>query len=113
MGKFSGLVGEDSFAGVVYLGVHVAKFSAFELGDWKSSRGMGFGLVEQTFFLLWLRWPLGVSTVSGKYFWMLRTVSNGHPMKLPAWTALIQVDFTGYPHTACIHLMACSVDGKS
>ena len=26
--------------------------------------------------------------------------------------ALIHVDFTGYPHTACIHFIASSVDGK-
>ena len=40
-------------------------------------------------------------------------MSNGHPVKLPALTALIHVDLTGYPHTACIHLMACSMDGRS
>ena len=34
-------------------------------------------------------------------------------MKLPAWVALSQVDLTGYPHTTCIHLIACSVDGRS
>ena len=34
-------------------------------------------------------------------------------MKFPAAMALIHVDLTGYPHTACIHLMPCSVDGKS
>jgi hypothetical protein len=27
--------------------------------------------------------------------------------------ALSQVDLTGYPQTACIHLMACLVDGRS
>ena len=27
--------------------------------------------------------------------------------------ALIQVELTGYPHTACIHLMDSSVDGRS
>ena len=34
-------------------------------------------------------------------------------MKLPALIAFSHVDFTGYPHTACIHLIACSVEGKS
>ena len=34
-------------------------------------------------------------------------------MKFPAAMALSHVDFTGYPHTACIHLIPCSVDGKS
>jgi hypothetical protein len=32
---------------------------------------------------------------------------------LPTFIALSQVNLTGYPHTACIHLMACSMDGKS
>ena len=32
---------------------------------------------------------------------------------MPAATAFIHVDLTGYPHTACIHLIACSVDGRS
>lgn len=40
-------------------------------------------------------------------------MSKGHPTKFPALIALIQVDLTGYPQTACIHLMACSVEGKS
>ena len=52
MGEFSGLVGKDGVAGVVYVGVHVAKFASFELGDWNVSRGMGFCLVDLTFFLL-------------------------------------------------------------
>ena len=32
---------------------------------------------------------------------------------MPAPTAANHVDFTGYPQTVCIHLIACSVDGKS
>lgn len=32
-------------------------------------------------------------------------------MKLPALMALIHVDLIGYPHTACIHLIACLMDG--
>ena len=40
-------------------------------------------------------------------------MSSGQPVKLPALTALIHVDLTGYPHTACIHLMACSIEGRS
>ncbi len=34
-------------------------------------------------------------------------------MKFPAAMALSHVDFTGYPHTACIHFIPCSVDGRS
>ena len=58
MGKFSGLVGEDSLAGVVYLGVHVTKFSAFELGGlevfkrnglWFSGADVFSALVEMAF----------------------------------------------------------------
>ena len=41
------------------------------------------------------------------------TVSSGQPMKFPAAMALSHVDLTGYPHTACIHLIPCSVDGRS
>ena len=32
VGEFSGLVRKDGVAGVVYVGVYVAKFAAFELG---------------------------------------------------------------------------------
>ena len=31
-------------------------------------------------------------------------------MKFPAAMALSHVDLTGYPHTACIHLIPCSDD---
>ena len=34
-------------------------------------------------------------------------------MKFPAAMSLSHVDFTGYPHTACIHFIPYSVDGKS
>ena len=34
-------------------------------------------------------------------------------MKFPAAMALSHVDLTGYPHTACIHFIPCSVDGRS
>ena len=34
-------------------------------------------------------------------------------MKFPALIAFSHVYLTGYPHTACIHLIACSVNGKS
>ncbi len=34
-------------------------------------------------------------------------------MKFPAAMALSQVDLTGYPHTACIHFIPCSVEGRS
>ena len=33
-------------------------------------------------------------------------------MKFPATMALRHVDLTGYPHTACIHFIPCSVDGR-
>ena len=33
-------------------------------------------------------------------------------MKFPAVMALSHVDLTGYPHTACIHFIPCSVDGR-
>ncbi len=57
--------------------------------------------------------PFAVSVVSGLYFATFFSVSSGHPTKLPALIAFNHVDLTGYPQTACIHLMACSVDGKS
>ena len=34
-------------------------------------------------------------------------------MKFPAAMALSHVDLTGYLHTACIHFIPCSVDGRS
>ena len=34
-------------------------------------------------------------------------------MKFPAAMALSHVDLTGYPHTACIHFIPCSVEGRS
>ena len=34
-------------------------------------------------------------------------------MKFPAAMALSHVDLTGNPHTACIHFILCSVDGRS
>ena len=37
---------------------------------------------------------------------------SGHPTKFPAAMALSHVDLTGYPQTACIHFIPCSVDGK-
>ena len=33
-------------------------------------------------------------------------------MKFPAAMALSHVDLTGYLHTACIHFIPCSVDGR-
>ena len=33
-------------------------------------------------------------------------------MKFPAAMALSYVDLTGYLHTACIHFIPCSVDGR-
>ncbi len=33
-------------------------------------------------------------------------------MKFLAAMALSHVDLTGYPHTACIHFIPCSVDGR-
>ena len=33
-------------------------------------------------------------------------------MKFPATMALSHVDLIGYPHTACIHFIPCSVDGR-
>ena len=40
------------------------------------------------------------------------TTRSGHPLKFPAVIALSHIDLTGYPHTACIHFIFCSVDGK-
>ena len=39
-------------------------------------------------------------------------VSIGHLMKFLALIPLIHMDLAGEPHTMCIHLMACLVDGK-
>ena len=44
---------------------------------------------------------------------MFFSVNNGHPIKFPALAALLHVVLTGYPHTACMHFIACSMDGKS
>ena len=41
------------------------------------------------------------------------SVSSGHPTKFPALAALHHVDLTGYPQTACIHFIACLMDGRS
>jgi hypothetical protein len=40
------------------------------------------------------------------------SVSIGQPMLFPTLMALSQVTLTGYPQMTCIHLMACSVDGR-
>jgi len=38
----------------------------------------------------------------------------GTPNVVPCFViAASHVDFTGWPHTACIHLIACSVEGRS
>lgn len=73
----------------------------------------GLGLVERMFLRVWFMCPFAVSVVSGYYFVTFFSVSSGHPTKFPALIALSHVDLTGYPHTACIHLIACSVEGKS
>ena len=41
------------------------------------------------------------------------SVSSGNPTKFPALAALHHVDLTGYPQTACIHFIACSMDCRS
>ena len=112
MGEFPSLIRKDSVPGVVYLGAHVTDFSAVELGGLGVFKRNGLQFSELDIFPALIEVALGVTMISGKYFWMLQTESSGHPMKLPASTALIQVDLTRYLHMACIHLMACLVDGK-
>ena len=46
-------------------------------------------------------------------FYISRTLRSGHPIKFPAAMALSHVDLIGYPHTACIHFIPRSVDGRS
>ena len=56
--------------------------------------------------------PFGVSVVTGSYFFTFRMLRSGHPMKFHAAMALSPVDLTGYPHTACIHFIPCSVGSR-
>ena len=51
-------------------------------------------LVDLTFFLVWFKWPLGVSVVSGQYLETVLSCMMGHPVKFHALIALSHVDLT-------------------
>ena len=52
-------------------------------------------LVDLIFFLVWFKWPLGVSVVSGYYLATVLSCMMGHPVKFPAVIALSHIDLTG------------------
>ena len=68
------MVGKDGVAGVIYVGVYVAKFAAFELGGLESFKGNGLLLGRPDIFSALVQMTLGNFHSFGEVF---MNVANG------------------------------------